>query len=54
MHCKRRDKRGLTMSANMGRVVQVIGPVVDIEFPPEQLPDLLTAIRIEGKRRARR
>lgn len=39
------------MSANMGRVVQVIGPVVDIEFPPERLPDLLTAIRIEGKRR---
>ena len=37
------------MSANMGRVVQVIGPVVDIEFPPERLPDLLTAIRIEGE-----
>jgi len=33
----------------MGRVVQVIGPVVDIEFPPERLPDLLTAIRIEGE-----
>ena len=37
------------MSANMGRVVQVVGPVVDIEFPPERLPDLLTAIRIEGE-----
>ena len=25
----------------VGRVVQVMGPVVDIEFPPGQLPDLL-------------
>lgn len=32
---------------NKGKVVQVIGPVVDIEFAPEQLPDLLTAVRIE-------
>ncbi|HHY10852.1 MAG TPA: F0F1 ATP synthase subunit beta [Firmicutes bacterium] len=37
------------MSANIGKVVQVIGPVVDIEFNPENLPDLLTAIRIEGE-----
>ena len=36
------------MSANIGKVVQVIGPVVDIEFAPERLPDLLTAIRIQG------
>lgn len=34
-------------SVNKGKVVQVIGPVVDIEFAPEQLPNLLTAIRIE-------
>lgn len=37
------------MNANKGKVVQVIGPVVDIEFAPEQLPDLLTAIKIEGE-----
>src|SRR5690606_6664835 len=30
----------------VGRVVQVMGPVVDIEFPPDQLPDLLNAIVI--------
>ncbi len=30
----------------VGRVVQVMGPVVDIEFPPGQLPDLLNAIVI--------
>ncbi|NMB20810.1 MAG: F0F1 ATP synthase subunit beta [Firmicutes bacterium] len=34
---------------NKGKVVQVIGPVVDIEFAPEQLPDLLTAIQIKGE-----
>nr|WP_092071002.1 F0F1 ATP synthase subunit beta [Dendrosporobacter quercicolus]NSL48448.1 F0F1 ATP synthase subunit beta [Dendrosporobacter quercicolus DSM 1736]SDM17249.1 F-type H+-transporting ATPase subunit beta [Dendrosporobacter quercicolus] len=34
---------------NLGKVVQVIGPVVDIEFPPEQLPAIYNAIRIEGQ-----
>ncbi|MDI9486239.1 MAG: F0F1 ATP synthase subunit beta [Bacillota bacterium] len=34
---------------NKGKVVQVIGPVVDIEFEPERLPDLLTAIEIKGE-----
>lgn len=29
-----------------GRVVQVIGPVVDIEFPPEQLPEIYNAVEI--------
>ncbi|HHY16025.1 MAG TPA: F0F1 ATP synthase subunit beta [Firmicutes bacterium] len=37
------------MSANVGKIVQVIGPVVDVEFPPEQLPALLTAIKIKGE-----
>jgi len=32
-----------------GKVVQVIGPVVDIEFPIDQLPAILNAIKIEGK-----
>jgi F-type H+/Na+-transporting ATPase subunit beta len=30
-----------------GRVINVIGPVVDVEFPPEQLPEILTALEIE-------
>ncbi len=30
-----------------GKVRQIIGPVVDIEFPPEELPDLLNAITIK-------
>jgi F-type H+/Na+-transporting ATPase subunit beta len=31
-----------------GKVVQVIGTVVDIEFPPGQLPALFNAIEIQG------
>ncbi|MFO7955938.1 MAG: F0F1 ATP synthase subunit beta [Candidatus Brocadiia bacterium] len=30
-----------------GTVVQIIGPVVDIEFPPEELPALYNAVEIE-------
>ena len=29
-----------------GNITQVIGPVVDVEFPPGQLPELLTALRL--------
>lgn len=36
------------MSENVGKVVQVIGPVVDVEFTPEQLPDLNTAVKIQS------
>ncbi len=36
------------MSENVGKVVQVIGPVVDIEFPAEQLPNLTNAIVIQA------
>lgn len=35
------------MSLVKGRVSQVIGPVVDVEFPPDHLPDLLNAIVIK-------
>ena len=34
---------------NTGKIVQVIGPVVDIEFPPEQLPAIYNAVKIEGQ-----
>ena len=32
---------------NIGRIVQVIGPVVDVEFDPASLPELYTALVIE-------
>lgn len=35
------------MSENIGKIEQVIGPVVDISFDEDHLPDLLTAIEIK-------
>jgi F-type H+/Na+-transporting ATPase subunit beta len=35
--------------ANIGKVVQVIGPVLDVEFESEHLPELYNALRIRGK-----
>lgn len=32
-----------------GVLKQVIGPTIDVEFPPENLPDILNAIKIEDK-----
>ena len=34
---------------NVGRVVQVIGPVLDVEFESGHLPELYSALRIRGK-----
>ncbi|MDD7363223.1 MAG: F0F1 ATP synthase subunit beta [Peptoniphilus sp.] len=36
------------MQENIGKIRQVIGPVVDIEFDPERLPSLLNAIKIQN------
>ena len=33
---------------NIGKVVQVIGPVLDVQFPAEHLPNIYNALRIEG------
>jgi F-type H+-transporting ATPase subunit beta len=35
-----------TQSVQNGRVTQVIGPVVDVEFPPGALPDIYTALSL--------
>ncbi len=35
------------MSTETGKVIQVIGPVVDVEFPPGKLPNIFNAIRVE-------
>ncbi|QZY55527.1 F0F1 ATP synthase subunit beta [Crassaminicella profunda] len=34
------------MAQNIGKIVQIIGPVLDIKFNPEHLPNLLNAIEI--------
>jgi len=37
------------MAENIGKVVQVIGPTVDCEFPADSLPNILNAIKIVDK-----
>ena len=32
----------------VGRIVQVIGTVVDVEFPPDQLPNLFDALELDN------
>src|SRR5256884_6683776 len=38
-----------TAIRNIGKVVQVIGPVLDVEFEAEHLPELYNALEIAGK-----
>ena len=38
-----------TTSGNLGRIKQVIGPVVDVEFEPGKLPPILQAVRVTNK-----
>ena len=33
---------------NTGRIVQVVGPVIDVEFPPKSMPAILNALHIYG------
>ncbi len=41
-------KKGiLAMNQNIGKVIQIIGPVLDIKFDKGHLPDLLNAIEID-------
>ena len=34
--------------ADIGKIVQVIGPVLDVEFEPEHLPELYNALTHRG------
>ena len=36
------------MANNLGTVIQVVGPVLDIRFPEEHLPELLSAIHVKN------
>ena len=36
------------MEASTGRVIQVMGPVVDVEFPPGQLPNIYNALKLSN------
>ncbi len=35
--------------ANIGKIVQVIGPVLDVSFEPEQIPELYTALEVKDE-----
>ncbi|WP_432557907.1 F0F1 ATP synthase subunit beta [Granulicoccus sp. GXG6511] len=36
-----------TRTGAIGRIARVIGPVVDVEFPPDQMPDILNALEVD-------
>jgi F-type H+-transporting ATPase subunit beta len=36
--------------ANIGKIAQVIGPVVDVEFPPGKLPAIYNALDVTGRK----
>ena len=35
--------------SNVGKVVQVIGPVLDVEFDPDSLPDIYNALSLKSE-----
>ncbi len=37
-----------TTAGNLGKIVQVIGPVVDVEFEAGQLPDIMSALMVSN------
>lgn len=41
-----------TTDKTVGKITQVIGPVVDAEFPSGKLPNIYNALRVEGKNEA--
>src|SRR5881275_3023098 len=38
----------MTEMQKTGKVTQVIGPVVDVEFPPGSLPEIFTALTVSN------
>src|SRR5438105_3779415 len=50
MATKTQEKpKGPAGAQNVGKVVQVIGPVLDIEFEPERLPEIYNAVVIDHR-----
>ena len=35
-----------------GKVIQITGPVIDVEFPPGELPDIYNALEIKRPKAA--
>ncbi|HSQ21521.1 MAG TPA: F0F1 ATP synthase subunit beta, partial [Coriobacteriia bacterium] len=34
---------------NVGRIVRVVGPVIDVEFAPDAIPAINTALTVDGE-----
>src|SRR5437762_2683880 len=47
MATRSQEKTKAAGAPNIGKVVQVIGPVLDVEFEPEQLPELYNAVTVK-------
>jgi len=47
MATKLSDRQGTDTGGNKGRVVRVIGPVMDVEFAPDQLPEIHNALHVD-------
>jgi F-type H+-transporting ATPase subunit beta len=41
------DRQGTDTGGSKGRVVRVIGPVMDVEFAPDQLPEIHNALHVD-------
>src|SRR5258706_2171664 len=44
-------REGGKQEKHAGKVQQVIGPTVDVEFPSDQLPNILNAIKVHDEKR---
>ena len=41
-----------TETKSIGRITQIIGPVLDVTFPPGKMPNIYNALAIRGKNEA--
>ena len=41
-----------TKTKELGRTTQIIGPVLDVTFPPGKMPNIFNALVVEGKNQA--
>ena len=41
------EEQPTTQEGGIGRVVRVIGPVVDVEFAPDEMPEIYNALTVE-------
>jgi len=43
------EEQPTTTEGGTGRVVRVIGPVVDVEFAPDEMPEIYNALEVETR-----